>query len=425
MNFHSTEQGRETASFREAILRGLPPGGGLYFPDSIPTLPLRTWSGDGGQEPHELAVELIWPFAEGSMARGDLERICAEAIDFPFPLVETDPRRHALELFHGPTLAFKDVGARFLARTISYFSDRRVTVLVATSGDTGSAVAQGFHGVEGIDVVLLYPSGRISHAQEQQLTTVGGNVQALEVDGAFDDCQAMVKEAFLDADLQAARPLTSANSINIARWIPQATYFASAVLRLGPDLVFSVPSGNYGNLAAGLLAHRMGMPCRGFVAATNVNRVVPEYLETGEYRPRPSVPTVSNAMDVGAPSNFIRLLRLFGDDHGALRSTVRGFHLDDAGTRERMRRVHSASGYVLDPHGAIGHAGLDDALALEPGATGVFLHTAAPCKFGEVVADATGHAPPVPPHLQAIIERPKQAVRIPATYAALRGHLHG
>ena len=425
MNFHGTERRRDGASFRAAILRGLPPGGGLYFPDSIPSLPLETWLGDGGHEPHELAVEIIWPFAEGSMAREDLERICAEALDFPFPLVETDPRRHALELFHGPTLAFKDVGARFLARAISHFSDRRVTVLVATSGDTGSAVAQGFHGVEGIDVVLLYPSGRISRVQEQQLTTVGGNVQALEVDGAFDDCQAMVKEAFLDADLQAARPLTSANSINIARWIPQATYFASAVRRLGPGLVFSVPSGNYGNLAAGLLGHRMGMPCRGFVAATNVNRVVPEYLETGEYRPRPSVPTISNAMDVGAPSNFIRLLRLFGDDLDALRSAVRGFHLDDAATRERMRRVHDASGYVLDPHGAIGHAGLDDALAREPGATGVFLHTAAPCKFGEVVTEATGFAPPVPPHLQAIIERPKQAVRIPATYAALQAYLYG
>jgi len=425
MNYHSTERAGGAVSFREAILRGLPSGGGLYFPDAIPRIPPGTWMGDQGHEPHELAVEIIWPFAEGSMARADLERICAEAIDFPFPLVETGPRRHALELFHGPTLAFKDVGARFLARAISHFSDRRVTVLVATSGDTGSAVAQGFHGVEGIDVVLLYPKGRISRVQEQQLTTVGGNVVALEVDGAFDDCQAMVKEAFLDGDLQAARPLTSANSINIARWIPQATYFASAVQRLGPDLYFSVPSGNFGNLAAGLLAHRMGMPCMGFVAATNINRVVPEYLETGEYQPRRSLPTISNAMDVGAPSNFVRILRLFEDDLERLRATVRGFHLDDDATRERMRQVHDASGYTLDPHGAIGHAGLDAPLAQRPGATGVFLHTAAPCKFGDVVAHAIGHTPPIPPHLQEIIERPKQAIGIPAAYAALRAYLHG
>ena len=235
MQFHSTKNKNETAAFHEAILRGLPPDNGLYFPNHIPTLPLETWMGDEDTQPHHLATEIIWPYAEGSMERTDLERICADAINFPFPLVETDDRRHALELFHGPTLAFKDVGARFLARAISHFSDKKVTVLVATSGDTGSAVAQGFHNVEGIDVVLLYPKGRISKVQEQQLTTVGGNVQALEVDGAFDDCQAMVKEAFLDAELQAARPLTSANSINIARWIPQATYYASTCLLYTSD----------------------------------------------------------------------------------------------------------------------------------------------------------------------------------------------
>ncbi len=425
MDFHSTRDRGETAPFHQAILRGLPPGGGLYFPNEIPTVPLETWAANPDMEPHQLATEILWPFAEGSMERAALERICAEAIDFPFPLVETDERRYALELFHGPTLAFKDVGARFLARAISHFSDRKVTVLVATSGDTGSAVAQGFHGVEGIDVVLLYPKGRISRVQEQQLTTVGGNVQALEVEGAFDDCQAMVKAAFLDDDLQAARPLTSANSINIARWIPQATTFASAVHRLGGDLIFSVPSGNFGNLAAGILAHRMGMPCRGFVAATNRNRVVPDYLETGEYDPRPSVPTISNAMDVGAPSNFIRLLRLFGEDLDALRGSVRGFHLDDAATRERMRRVYEASGYVLDPHGAIGHAALDAVLEEDTAARGVFLHTAAPCKFGEVVAPIIGRAPDMPDRLAAIIDRPKEAVTIPATDEALSDYLRG
>ncbi len=348
---------------------------------------------------------------------------CAEAINFPFPLVETDERRYALELFHGPTLAFKDVGARFLARAIAHFSDKKVTVLVATSGDTGSAVAQGFYNVDGIDVVLLYPKGRISKVQEQQLTTVGGNVQALEVDGAFDDCQAMVKEAFLDAQLQSARPLTSANSINIARWIPQATYYASTVHLLGENVLFSVPSGNYGNLAAGLLAHKMGMPCKGFIAATNANSVVPEYLETGNYQPRPSVATISNAMDVGTPSNFVRLTRLFGDDFDAFKAKVQGFHLSDADTRTRMAQIHKDSGYVCDPHGAIGHQALDAPLQQDPDATGVYLHTAAPCKFGDVVAPVIGQDPEMPERLTAIIDRPKQAVPISATYTALKDYL--
>ena len=423
MQFHSTNNKNETAAFHEAILRGLPPDNGLYFPDHIPTLPMETWMGDEDTQPHHLATEIIWPYAKGSMERTDLERICAEAMNFPFPLVETDERRYALELFHGPTLAFKDVGARFLARAISHFSDKKVTVLVATSGDTGSAVAQGFYNVEGIDVVLLYPKGRISKVQEQQLTTVGGNVQALEVDGAFDDCQAMVKEAFLDAQLQSARPLTSANSINIARWIPQATYYASTVHLLGENVLFSVPSGNYGNLAAGLLAHKMGMPCRGFIAATNANSVVPEYLETGNYQPRPSVATISNAMDVGTPSNFVRLTRLFGDDFDAFKAKVQGFHLSDADTRTRMAQIHKDSGYVCDPHGAIGHQALDAPLQQDHDATGVYLHTAAPCKFGDVVAPIIGQDPEMPERLTAIIDRPKQAVPISATYTALKDYL--
>ena len=423
MQFHSTHNKNVTAAFHEAILQGLPPDNGLYFPDHIPTLPMETWMGDEDTQPHHLATEIIWPYAEGSMERSDLERICAEAINFPFPLVETDERRYALELFHGPTLAFKDVGARFLARAIAHFSDKKVTVLVATSGDTGSAVAQGFYNVDGIDVVLLYPKGRISKVQEQQLTTVGGNVQALEVDGAFDDCQAMVKEAFLDAQLQAARPLTSANSINIARWIPQATYYASTVHMLGENVLFSVPSGNYGNLAAGLLAHKMGMPCKGFIAATNANSVVPEYLATGKYQPRPSVATISNAMDVGAPSNFVRLTRLFGDDFDAFKAKVQGFHLSDADTKERIASIHKDSGYVCDPHGAIGHAALDAPLKQDPAATGVYLHTAAPCKFGDVVAPIIGEDPEMPERLTAIIDRPKQAVPIAATYAALKAYL--
>jgi len=423
MQFHSTNNKNETAAFHEAILRGLPPDNGLYFPDHIPTLPMETWMGDEDTQPHHLAPEIIRPYAKGSMERTDLERICAEAMNFPFPLVETDERRYALELFHGPTLAFKDVGARFLARAISHFSDKKVTVLVATSGDTGSAVAQGFYNVDGIDVVLLYPKGRISKVQEQQLTTVGGNVQALEVDGAFDDCQAMVKEAFLDAELQSARPLTSANSINIARWIPQATYYASTVHLLGENVLFSVPSGNYGNLAAGLLAHKMGMPCKGFIAATNANSVVPEYLKTGNYQPRPSVATISNAMDVGTPSNFVRLTRLFGDDFDAFKAKVQGFHLSDADTRTRMAQIHKDSGYVCDPHGAIGHQALDAPLQQDHDATGVYLHTAAPCKFGDVVAPIIGQAPEMPERLTAIIDRPKQAVPISATYTALKDYL--
>ena len=248
-------------------------------------------------------------------------------------------------------------------------------------------------------------------------------MQALEVDGAFDDCQAMVKEAFLDAQLQSARPLTSANSINIARWIPQATYYASTVHLLGENVLFSVPSGNYGNLAAGLLAHKMGMPCRGFIAATNANSVVPEYLKTGNYQPRPSVPTISNAMDVGTPSNFVRLTRLFGDDFDAFKAKVQGFHLSDADTRTRMAQIHKDSGYVCDPHGAIGHQALDAPLQQDPDATGVYLHTAAPCKFGDVVAPIIGQDPEMPERLTAIIDRPKQAVPISATYTALKDYL--
>ena len=423
MQFHSTNNKNETAAFHEAILRGLPPRQRTLLPGPHPHAPMETWMGDEDTQPHHLATEIIWPYAKGSMERTDLERICAEAMNFPFPLVETDERRYALELFHGPTLAFKDVGARFLARAISHFSDKKVTVLVATSGDTGSAVAQGFYNVDGIDVVLLYPKGRISKVQEQQLTTVGGNVQALEVDGAFDDCQAMVKEAFLDAQLQSARPLTSANSINIARWIPQATYYASTVHLLGENVLFSVPSGNYGNLAAGLLAHKMGMPCKGFIAATNANSVVPEYLETGNYQPRPSVATISNAMDVGTPSNFVRLTRLFGDDFDAFKAKVQGFHLSDADTRTRMAQIHKDSGYVCDPHGAIGHQALDAPLQQDPEATGVYLHTAAPCKFGDVVAPVIGQDPEMPERLTAIIDRPKQAVPISATYTALKDYL--
>ena len=421
MQFHSTKNKNETAAFHEAILRGLPPDNGLYFPDHIPTLPLETWMGDEDTQPHHLATEIIWPTPKAPWnvrPRAHLRR-CHQ---LPVP-PRRNRRRFALELFHGPTLAFKDVGARFLARAISHFSDKKVTVLVATSGDTGSAVAQGFYNVDGIDVVLLYPKGRISKVQEQQLTTVGGNVQALEVDGAFDDCQAMVKEAFLDAELQAARPLTSANSINIARWIPQATYYASAVHMMGENVLFSVPSGNFGNLAAGLLAHKMGMPCKGFIAATNANSVVPEYLATGDYQPRASVATISNAMDVGAPSNFIRLTRLFGDDLNAFRNTVSGFHLDDDATRQRIHHIHETSGCVCDPHGAIGHQALDTVLNEDPEALGVFLTPLHHANSETLSRRKSAPIPYMPDRLKAIIDRPKQAVNIDATYAALKDYL--
>ena len=412
--------------FSTAVIEGLAPDRGLYFPSDIPQLPLSLWLSEDRLEPWELGTQMMSPFASPEINQNQLEAILREVLNFPLPLHQLDDTSYVLELFHGPTAAFKDVGARFLARTLHLLTDQRLTVLVATSGDTGSAVAQGFLGVPNIDVVILYPSGRISHIQEQQLTTVGQNVSALEVHGSFDDCQALVKAAFLDDELQSRRPLTSANSINIARWLPQSIYYAWAIYTLKRPAYFSVPSGNVGNLAAGVLAAQMGMPHRGFISVTNDNDGLTRYLSGEPFEARPSVSTISNAMDVGDPSNRPRLEALCKGDLNQLRALVSGYSVSDTETRAIMRRVYERDGYLLCPHSAVGYAGWLRAQEsrlendYEPGIT---LATAHPAKFGEVVLEATGQTPEVPPQLVGCLGKTKQSIEIDSTYLALKDYL--
>ena len=423
MLYHSLTDRSLTRSFADAVVEGLAPDKGLYYPERIPSLPEDFWLSDEDLNPWDLGAAMMAPLAEGALSHDELCAMLKEVLNFPLDLHEIEDNVYALELFHGPTHAFKDVGARFLSRVLRKVSDKRLTILVATSGDTGSAVAQGFLNVPNIDVVILYPQGRISHIQEQQLTTAGANIKALEVEGAFDDCQAMVKAAFLDADLQAQRPLTSANSINIARWMPQSIYYAWATYLLGQPAQFSVPSGNVGNLAAGVLAAQMGMPHAGLVAATNANDGLVSHLRGDAFQPRASVATLSNAMDVGDPSNLPRLQALFGGDMAAMRATVKGAKLDDVGTMKVMKAVLDRTGYVMCPHTAVGYAGLME--HRNPDVPGVVLATAHPAKFGEVVERATGHTPDVPDHLADCLNKTKEATVIAPHYEALKAHLLG
>lgn len=421
MNFHSLTTPSLRRSFSAAVIEGLAPDRGLYFPDSIPQLDEASWLEDPHGECWSIASKIIHSFSSEDLEMSELQELMKDVLNFPIELIELEGGLYVLELFHGPTAAFKDVGARTMSRLLGRFSEQRLTVLVATSGDTGSAVAQGFLNVSGVDVVILYPSGRISEIQEKQLTTAGFNVTALEVKGNFDDCQRMVKEAFLDSDLRNRRALTSANSINVARWIPQASYYAWATFLLGEGAHFVVPSGNLGNLAAGVLAHRMGMPARGFTAASNANDVVPELLTTGVYAPRPTVATLSNAMDVGDPSNLPRLRELFGGSTPALQDGIAGFKANDEATREAMKRIHDQFGYLACPHTAIGIAAAQQRLAL--GGPVVALATAHPAKFGSVVEDATGIAPEIPESLKGCVEKEKVSVLVEPTLEALRAYL--
>ena len=423
MLYHSLTDRTLTRSFADAVVEGLAPDKGLYYPERIPSLPQDFWLSDEDLNPWDLGAAMMSPLAEGALSHEELRAMLKEVLNFPLDLHEIEDNVYALELFHGPTHAFKDVGARFLSRVLRKVSDKRLTILVATSGDTGSAVAQGFLNVPNIDVVILYPQGRISHIQEQQLTTAGANIKALEVEGAFDDCQAMVKAAFLDDDLQAQRPLTSANSINIARWMPQSIYYAWATYLLGQHAQFSVPSGNVGNLAAGVLAAQMGMPHAGFIAATNANDGLASHLRGDAFQPRPSVATLSNAMDVGDPSNLPRLQALFGDDMAAMRATVKGAKLDDVGTMTVMKEVLDRTGYVMCPHTAVGYAGLMEHRNSD--VPGVVLATAHPAKFGGVVERATGHTPEVPDHLADCLNKTKEATVIAPHYEALKAYLLG
>ncbi|MBC7922892.1 MAG: threonine synthase [Ferruginibacter sp.] len=416
MQLYSTNRQSPPVSLEEALFRGLPPDQGLYLPDTLPVLP-ESFFRDMHLLPfREIAVRVAVALLGEAVPANVLREVVYRAIDFDAPVVPVG-ETYALELFHGPSMAFKDFGARFMAGLMAHFlqqSRREVHILVATSGDTGGAVAQGFYRAPGIRVTILYPSGKVSDIQEKQLTTLGGNVTALEVEGTFDDCQRLVKEAFLDPELNQTYTLSSANSINIARLIPQTFYYFYAyaqVRHLGKPLVFSVPSGNFGNLSAGVIARRMGLPVHRFIAATNRNRVVPHYLITGDYAPEPSVETISNAMDVGSPSNFARLQVLFGNQVDQFRTLLTGASYDDQQTRSAMRHVYQTTGYVMCPHTAVAYLGLRDYLATasQP-VTGVFLATAHPAKFGPTVEAAIGAKVPLPERLAALLDQPKQSV---------------
>ncbi len=426
MKFVSTRGTCPPVDFRTALFQGLAPDGGLYLPERVPRLL--------GGDLHRFRTASL-PEIAAAVSRlyvdlpdDELLDLCTAAFDFDVPLVEIEPGLHVLELFHGPTLAFKDFGARFMARLMGRLlrPAERLTILVATSGDTGGAVAQAFHGVPGTSVVVLYPRGKVTLIQEKQFTTLGDNVRAFAVDGTFDDCQRMVKESFADRELSEALQLTSANSINVGRLIPQSFYYFHAASRLEMEAeaappLFCVPSGNFGNLCAGLLAHRMGLACAGFLAATNTNDVVPEYLSTGSFSPRPSVATISNAMDVGNPSNFDRILHLYEGSRDRLLNDVRGSSHSDAETREEIRRVHDASGYVLDPHTAVGVLGLRSGRAAFPSAgTGVVLGTAHPAKFREEVEPMIGRKIALPAALASALEKETLAEPLGAATAELR-----
>jgi threonine synthase len=405
--------------FIDALFAGTAPDGGLYFPERFEPLPAGTVETLKKASLVEIGTVVGTHLLGGEISEQDMARLVRDALDFTIPLVQVTDRVWALELFHGPTLAFKDVGALLQARLLHHFTDGTpLTILVATSGDTGSAVAQAFHTVPDSRVFVLYPDGQVTDVQEAQMASLGDNVTAVAVRGTFDDCQRLVKQAFADDELRKKVWLTPANSINLGRLLPQVIYYF-VLARLGPDLIVSVPSGNFGNLTAGLIAKRIGLPVQRFVAATNVNDVVPEYLRSGIYTPRASVRTVANAMDVGAPSNFERIRALYDDDIDRMRQDIAGAAFDDATVEAEIGRVYRAHKYLLDPHGAIAWLGLQAHLRANPRANGIFLATAHPAKFREVVEPAIGEPVPLPATLAGALDRPRHSVRLEVSYPAL------
>ncbi len=429
MRLYSTKKSAPVVSLQEAVTRGLAPDQGLYMPEYIPVLPESFFKDAPQMSFQEIACTVAGHLLGDEIPTQDLNRIVTDTIQFDAPLVEVEKNIYALELFHGPTLAFKDFGARFLSRILGYYAGRQssnVTVLVATSGDTGSAVAHGFYNTPGTRVVILYPDGKVSELQEKQFTTLGGNITALKVAGTFDDCQRLVKQAFSDKDLNDAMALASANSINIARLVPQSFYYFYAWSRLSEkqNVVFSVPSGNFGNLTAGLLAKKMGLGIDAFVAATNANDVVPAYLTSGIYQPRPSVSTISNAMDVGNPSNFDRILELFGHDWNAIRKLITGYKFSDEETIQVMKSVYKESGYQLDPHGAVGFLGLKQFKQTHPEfKSGVFLETAHPAKFIESVESALETKVKLPQALEDLKTKTVLSEEFPNDFSKLKSWL--
>lgn len=421
MQLYSTNDKSHLVSLREAVFQGLPPDNGLYMPIEIPRLPSHFIENLQSFSFQEIALQVANTLINNSIPSDELKKIILDSINFPAPIVSLNEHIHILELFHGPSLAFKDFGARFMAQLMSYYNqgeNKELVILVATSGDTGGAVAAGFLKAQGIRVVILYPSGKVSPLQEKQLTTLGHNITALEVNGTFDDCQALVKQAFLDRDLTSEIRLSSANSINIARLIPQSFYYFEAykqVKSIKMPVVFSVPSGNFGNLTAGLLAKRMGLPVHHFIAATNINAVVPQYLETGVYQPHPSFATLSNAMDVGNPSNFARMRDLCST-WNIMKEEVSGFSCSDQQTKDGMIEMYQRFNYVIDPHGSVGYLALKDFQKRKPATAGIVLETAHPAKFSEDVESILGHSVEVPDRLSALENEPKRAVKMSIDY---------
>lgn len=432
MRYYSTNKQAPLASLEEAVVKGLASDKGLFMPMTIRRLPQEFYDEIDSLSFQEIAYRVADAFFGEDVPAEILKEIVYDTLNFDVPLVQVKDNIYSLELFHGPTLAFKDVGGRFMARLLSYFirkeGRKQVNVLVATSGDTGSAVANGFLGVEGIHVYVLYPKGKVSEIQEKQFTTLGQNITALEVDGTFDDCQALVKAAFMDSELNERLLLTSANSINVARFLPQTFYYFYAYAQLkragrAANAVICVPSGNFGNITAGLFGKKMGLPIRRFIAANNRNDIFYQYLQTGQYNPRPSVATIANAMDVGDPSNFARVLDLYGDSHAAVAAEISGSTYTDGQIRETVKTVWQETGYLLDPHGACGFRALEE--GLQPGETGVFLETAHPAKFLQTVEAIIGTEVEIPAKLRAFMKGEKQSLPMTKEFADFKSYLLG
>ena len=426
MRYYSLNNSSPLTSFKKAVQNGIAPDRGLYFPEEIIPISEDFINNIRDYSNEEIAYEVIKQFIGDEIPANILKEIIKKTISFDFPVVNLDQNIGSLELFHGPTMAFKDVGARFMSQCLEYFNRGKtedITVLVATSGDTGGAVANGFLNAKGVQVVILYPKGKVSEIQEKQLTTLGNNITALEVDGVFDDCQEMVKSAFLDKNI--SRNLTSANSINVARWLPQMFYFFFAYKQVAnqyKDVVFSVPSGNFGNICAGLLAQKLGLPIKHFVASTNINDTVPQYLIKGNYDPKPSKATISNAMDVGNPSNFIRIQELFDNNLSSLKKSFSSYSFSDDETKIMMKSIHDKFNYISEPHGAIGYLGLKKH-GLKTNEFGVFLETAHPVKFLQVVEETLTVNVEIPPQIKQVMSKEKVSILI-SNYQDLKNFLN-
>jgi threonine synthase len=429
MKYYSLNKTAPAASFKEATIRGLAPDKGLYFPEIVPKHDASFYADIEKYSNEEIAFKIIEPYVSDEIPTSELKQIVAETINFDIPLQPINKDIFSLELYHGPTLAFKDIGARFMSRCLGYFvknNDKKVTVLVATSGDTGGAVANGFYNIDGVEVVILYPSGKVSSVQEKQLVTLGNNIHAIEINGNFDDCQQMVKRAFADKALNEHLFLTSANSINVARWLPQQFYYLFAWKQWADKNnppVICVPSGNFGNICAGILAHVSGLPVKHFIAACNANKVVPEFLATQNYQPAKAIATISNAMDVGDPSNFVRILELFHHQFKDLSDTLSSESISDEETRKTISEVYQNENYLLDPHGAVAYAALRNFLQKHSQQKGIILETAHPVKFYDVVEPVINKKIPVPENVAAILSKEKRSTFMEADFEQLKEFL--